>query len=73
MEITWEALEDACINPQDLQDTRTGVFAGAWTQEYKDSLISDLKDKGLCFRAYMGNSFGTCKFFLFMINYKQLN
>jgi acyl transferase domain-containing protein/acyl carrier protein len=34
LEVTWEALENAGIDPSTLQDTDTGVFAGVFPQEY---------------------------------------
>jgi iturin family lipopeptide synthetase A len=58
LEVAWEALEDACINPQTLYNTSAGVFSGAWTLEYKEILLA-MKEKISMFRAYMGNSYGT--------------
>ncbi|SHN38378.1 beta-ketoacyl synthase N-terminal-like domain-containing protein, partial [Actinacidiphila paucisporea] len=34
LEASWEALENACINPQTLKDSRTGVFAGSFHHDY---------------------------------------
>lgn len=53
-EVTWEALEDASINPQSLRGTHTGVFVGSWLQDYKDIVVraADLD----FYRVYMGNS-----------------
>ena len=34
LEVAWEAAEDAGISPQDLRETRTGVFIGATARDY---------------------------------------
>ncbi|MFE4372396.1 HAD-IIIC family phosphatase [Streptomyces sp. NPDC056835] len=34
LEASWQALENAGINPQTLKDTRTGVFAGSFHHDY---------------------------------------
>ncbi|WP_169726879.1 type I polyketide synthase, partial [Mycobacterium szulgai] len=36
LEVCWEALETAGIDPAGLVGTNTGVFAGTWTQPYGD-------------------------------------
>ena len=36
LETTWQALEDAGINPESLRGSRTGVYAGIGTSEYRD-------------------------------------
>jgi microcystin synthetase protein McyD len=56
LEVSWQAIEDAGINPQSMEDSNAGVFVGAWTQEYKNLFIGDKKNQ---FRIYMGSSFGT--------------
>ncbi|SON63802.1 Narbonolide/10-deoxymethynolide synthase PikA2, modules 3 and 4 [Mycobacterium simulans] len=34
LEVCWEALETAGIDPTELMGTNTGIFAGTWTQPY---------------------------------------
>ncbi len=36
LETTWQALEDAAIDPDCLRGSRTGVFAGVGSSEYRD-------------------------------------
>ena len=38
LEVSWEALEDAGINPLGLTGTRTGVYAGISTSDYRELL-----------------------------------
>jgi len=38
LEVTWEALENAAINPKELNGSATGVFIGATTHDYHDLL-----------------------------------
>ncbi len=38
LEASWEALEDAAIDPQSLRGAQTGVFAGVMHQEYATTL-----------------------------------
>ena len=38
LETTWEALENARINPLELQESLTGVFIGIYSTDYKDEL-----------------------------------
>ena len=40
LETTWHALEDAGIDPQGLRGSRTGVYAGIATSEYRDGMAS---------------------------------
>jgi acyl transferase domain-containing protein len=46
LETAWEALEDACIPPESLAGTRTGVFIGISTSDYSRILVeqSDFSD-----------------------------
>lgn len=56
LEVTWEALENAGVDPLSLRKTHTGIFFGAWMNDYKDLLMSAETDE--FYRIYMGNSFG---------------
>lgn len=53
-ETTWEAFEDAMIDPLKLHGSHVGVFVGSWLNDYKDIAVrsSDVD----FFRTYMGNS-----------------
>ena len=42
MEVTWEAIEDAGIPPEQLAGTRTGVFVGISSHDYLSLLGQDL-------------------------------
>ena len=39
LETTWQALEDAGIDPDCLRGSRTGVYAGVATSEYRDLMM----------------------------------
>ena len=41
LETTWHALEDAAIDPDALRGSRTGVYAGIGTSEYRDLMRED--------------------------------
>jgi acyl transferase domain-containing protein/acyl carrier protein len=41
MEVAWEALEDAGIQPSALSGSPTGVFIGSWLQDFETRLIGD--------------------------------
>ncbi|MFZ1926336.1 MAG: SDR family oxidoreductase, partial [Solirubrobacteraceae bacterium] len=38
LEVSWEALEDAGIDPHSLRESQTGVFAGISSQDYQGSV-----------------------------------
>jgi acyl transferase domain-containing protein/NADPH:quinone reductase-like Zn-dependent oxidoreductase/acyl carrier protein len=58
LQVAWESLEDAGIDPSSLHSKHTGVFAGAWRQDYKDMLFQSHPEESAFFRQYMGNCFG---------------
>ncbi|MCV7195931.1 acyltransferase domain-containing protein, partial [Mycobacterium angelicum] len=47
LEVCWEALETAGIDPAELAGTDTGVFAGTWTQPYGDSASAGVEGYAL--------------------------
>ena len=51
LETTWQALEDAGIDPDELKGSRTGLYAGIATSEYRD-LMTD-SDYGI---SYLGTA-----------------
>ncbi|NES40468.1 type I polyketide synthase [Moorena sp. SIO2C4] len=59
LEVTWEALERAGINPQQLENTHTGVFLGMGQNDYADLGFNQLENispydatgNGFCFAA----------------------
>jgi len=56
LEVSWEALEDASINPHELRSTRTGIFTGTMSHDYSDLMIRNgIQPK---IREYLGNAFG---------------
>ena len=46
LELSWEALERAAIDPQTLKDSKTGVYVGVTTNDYGEQIIRShgLKD-----------------------------
>ncbi len=51
LETTWQALEDAGIHPDQLRGSRTGLYAGVATSEYRDLMIAS--DYGV---SYLGTA-----------------
>ncbi len=43
LEVTWEALENAGINPQSIRGSQTGVFIGLTTNDYYHSVAGKLR------------------------------
>ncbi|MBU3751536.1 MAG: type I polyketide synthase, partial [Mycobacterium sp.] len=43
LEVSWEALENAGINPQSIRGTQTGVFIGLTTNDYYHSVAGKLR------------------------------
>nr|XP_027196308.1 fatty acid synthase-like [Dermatophagoides pteronyssinus] len=43
LELTYEAIVDAGVNPQTLRGTRTGVFIGSSTSEVEEALVEDIE------------------------------
>ena len=46
LETSWQALEDAGVDPEGLRGSRTGVFAGLNASEYRDLMIAGGSDGG---------------------------
>jgi len=46
LETSWQALEDAGVDPEGLRGSRTGVFAGLNASEYRDLMIASGSDGG---------------------------
>lgn len=44
LEITWEALEDAGIKPKSISGSKTGVFVGGFTLDYKILQFSNIEE-----------------------------
>ena len=58
LETSWEALEEAGIDPEGLQGSRTGVFAGVSTGDYRDVLSTGPRELA-DFYTITGNSHST--------------
>ena len=43
LEVGWQALEDACIDPEGLRGTRTGVYTGISNDEYRMLVVESDK------------------------------
>ena len=59
LEVSWEALEDAGIDPGRLQGSRTGVYAGISASDYRELLDFDRHDGAEGLYAATGISFST--------------
>lgn len=59
LQIIWEALEHAGINPNSLKQSKTGIFGGWWRHDYKEMLQESGLNEDYFFRTYMGNALGT--------------
>lgn len=61
LEMSWHALEDACINPDTLRGSRVGVYAGISNNEYRNLILdsSEINDPGASLYAVTGTSFNT--------------
>ncbi|MYK01701.1 MAG: SDR family NAD(P)-dependent oxidoreductase [Gemmatimonadales bacterium] len=46
LETSWQALEDAGVDPGGLRGSRTGVFAGLNASEYRDLMVASGSDGG---------------------------
>ncbi len=51
LELSWQALEHANIDPDSLQGSRTGVFAGISTQDYRDIVAGHSRDAAALYAA----------------------
>lgn len=58
LQLAWEALEDAGIDPLSLRNSYTGVFGGAWRSDYREALQNAGMGEAEFFRSYLGNSVG---------------
>ncbi len=59
LELVWEGLEDAAIDPHGLKGSHGGVFVGSWLSDYKDVLLQCPGYGEDFYRKYMGNSIGS--------------
>ena len=61
LEVCWHALEDACINPETLQGSRMGVYAGISNNEYRALVLnsSSINDPATSLYAVTGTSLNT--------------
>lgn len=60
LELVWEGLEDSGINPEGLKNTpnSTGIFPGAWCQDYRELLTTSGIGRTEFIRTYLGGSLG---------------
>ena len=61
LETSWQALEDAGINPDGLKDSRTGVYAGISNNEYRGIIMeaSDTAEPASSLYTVSGTSYNT--------------
>ena len=61
LETSWQALEDAAIDPEGLKGSRTGVYAGISNNDYRDMVIDapETVDTTVGFYAVTGTSLNT--------------
>ena len=61
LETSWQALEDAGIDPQRLRDSRTGVYAGISNNEYRGLVLDadDTAEPAASLYSVTGTSFNT--------------
>ena len=59
LETSWEALEDAGLDPDGLRGSRTGVYGGITTSDYQELTAATATDGGRGFYHATGNSFAT--------------
>lgn len=57
LEVMWEGLEDAGINPLSLKESSTGVFMGIWQQDYDHMIPSIGLTANDYHHRYLGNAF----------------
>jgi len=58
LEVSWEALEDAGINPKQLKGTATGVFMGVMTHDYHNLVEQYVSERDIGTYQVSGNA--TC-------------
>jgi len=56
LEVSWEALENAGINPQSIRGTQTGVFIGLTTNDYYHSVAGKLRHEQIDAYIPFGNA-----------------
>ncbi len=61
LETSWQALEDAGIDPDGLRGSRTGVYAGISNNEYRNLIldVSDTAEPAVSLYSVSGTSFNT--------------
>ena len=58
LEVSWQALEDACIDPESLKESRTGVYSGISNDEYRMLVVDSAKpsEAAACLYALSGTN-----------------